>query len=188
MDAFSYLLVLVSIVVGLALTHLLAGLAAMVRARTRISVYWPIVAQMTLLFLLQVQMWWAFFGLRTVGRWSFPEFLVVLMQAVLVYLATAILVPDMHDAGQIDLRECYYREARWYFTALFLAVMDSLAKNLVLTGRFQNGTDLGAHLAFISLCVAGIATRREWVHQTIAVVALLVFASYIALLFIPLPA
>src|SRR5215469_13631351 len=187
MDAFSYLVVLVSVVVGLALTHLLAGFAAMIRARTRIAVYWPLAGQMTLLFLLQVQMWWSFFGLRQVGRWSFPEFLVVLMQAVLVYLATAILVPDMRDGGRIDLKACYYREARWYFGALLLAVVDSLAKNLVLTGRFQNGTDLAAHITFVSLCVAGIVTRREWVHKTVAVLALLVFASYIALLFIPLP-
>ncbi|HLY06774.1 MAG TPA: hypothetical protein VKR31_13610 [Rhizomicrobium sp.] len=187
MDAFSYLLVLVSIVVGLALTHLLAGLAAMVRARRRIAVYWPLAAQMALLFFLQVQMWWAFFGLHAIRSWSFPEFLVVLMQAVLVYLATAILVPDMHDAGRIDLKASYYRETRWYFGALFLAVLDSLAKNLVLTGRLQNGIDLAAHIVFLSVCLGGMATRREWVHKTIAVAALLVFASYIVLLFIPLP-
>ena len=187
MDAFSYLVVLVSIVVGLALTHLLAGLAGMVRARRRIAVYWPLAAQMALLFLLQVQMWWAFFGLRDVGRWSFPEFLVVLMQAVLVYLATAILVPEMGYGGHIDLKECYFREARWYFGALLLVVLDSLAKNFMLTGHIQNGVDLAGHVAFITLSIAGIATRRESVHKTIAVVALVVFASYIALLFIPLP-
>lgn len=187
MDAFSYLLVLVSIVVGLALAHLLAGFAAMARARARIAVYWPLAAQMLLLFLLQVQMWWAFFGLREVRRWSFPEFLVVLMQAVLVYLATAILVPEMRYDERIDLKECYYRESRWYFGALLLVVLDSFAKNLVLTGRFQNGIDLAGHIAFISLSAAGIATRREWVHKILAVAALLVFAAYIALLFIPLP-
>jgi len=187
MDAFSYLSVLISIVVGLALAHLLAGFAAMARARARIAVYWPLVAQMALLFLLQVQMWWAFFGLHGVARWSFPEFLVVLMQAVLVYLATAILVPDVRDGGRTDLKECYYREARWYFAALMLVVLDSLAKNLVLTGRFQNGTDLAGHVAFIILCVAGIATRHERVHKIIAIVALVVFSCYIVLLFVPLP-
>ena len=187
MDAFSYLQVLISIVVGLALTHVLAGFAGMIRARSRIAVYWPLAGQMVLLFLLQVQMWWAFFGLREVRRWSFPEFFAVLMQAVLVYLATAILVPDMRDAGRIDLRECYYREARWYFGALLLVVLDSLAKNFLLTGHIQNGIDLAGHIAFVSLSVSGMATRREWVHKTIAVAALLVFASYIALLFIPLP-
>src|SRR5579862_6631821 len=115
MDAFAYLSVLISIVLGLALAHLLAGFAATVRARARIALYWPLTAQMAPLFLLQVQMWWSSFGLREVSRWSFPAFLVVLMQVVLVYFATAILVRDMRGEGGIDLRECYYREARWYF-------------------------------------------------------------------------
>lgn len=188
MDAFSYLLVLVSVVVGLALAHLLGGLAAMVRARARIVVYWPLAAQMALLFLMQVQMWWAFFGLRQVGRWSFPEFLVVLLQAVFVYLATAILVPDVREGGRIELKECYYRETRWYFGALLLVLLDSLAKNSLLKGHLQTGVDLAGHVVFIALCIFGIATRREWVHKTIAIAAPLVFAFYIALLFIAMPA
>lgn len=187
MDAFSYLSVLISIVLGLALASILSGFAAMVRARARLAIYWPLAAQMALLFLVQVQMWWACFALREVRAWSFPEFLVVLMQAVLVYLATAILVPDMRNGGHIDLKECYYREARWYFAALLLALLDSLAKNILFTGRFQNGVDLAGHVAFISLCIAGIATRRELAHKTIAVAALLLFAAYIVLLFLPLP-
>jgi hypothetical protein len=187
MDAFSYLSVLISIVVGLALTHLLAGFAAMVRARGRITIYWPLAGQMTLLFFVQVQMWWAFFSLRDVSRWSFPEFLVVLMQAVLVYLATAFLVPDFRDSERIDLKECYFREAHWYFAALLLAVLDSLAKNLVLTGKLQSPLDLAGHVVFGSICLVGIITRREPVHKALAILALLVFTSYIALLFVPLP-
>ncbi|HEY3777703.1 MAG TPA: hypothetical protein VGL35_06570 [Rhizomicrobium sp.] len=189
MDAFSYLSVLISIVVGLALAHLLAGFGAMVRARARIALYWPLAAQMALMFLIQVQMWWAFFSLRGVGRWNFPEFLIVLLQAVFVYLATTFLVPDLRDGdgGQVDLRQCYYREARWYFGALLFAVLDSLVNNLLFRGGFRSLIDPAGHAAFIALAVAGIATRRAWVHKIIAVVALLVFASYIALLFIPLP-
>jgi hypothetical protein len=187
-DAFSYLSVLISLVLGLALASLLTGFAAMVRARARLRVYWPLTAQMILMFLVQVQMWWAFFSLRELAHWSFPEFLVVLMQAVLVYLATAFLVPDMRGDGQVDLKECYFREARWYFAALLLAVLDSLAKNLLLWGKFQNAIDLVGHAAFIGISVAGIATLHEHVHKVIAVLALLVFASYIALLFLPLPA
>jgi hypothetical protein len=93
----------------------------------------------------------------------------------------------MGDAGRIDLKDCYYREARWYFGALLLVVLDSVAKNVLVKGQLQTGVDLAGHIIFAVLCIAGIAMRREWVHKTIAVVALLVFASYIALLFVPLP-
>ena len=56
MDAFSYLSVLLSIVLGLAVTHLLSGFAALVHARRRIAMYWPVPVQMaaTLLVTMQV--------------------------------------------------------------------------------------------------------------------------------------
>ena len=187
MDAFSYLSVLISIVLGLALASLLTGFAAMVRARARINFYWPLGAQMALLFLVQVQIWWALFSLRELSHWSFPGFLVVLMQAVLIYLATAILVPDIRDGERIDLKACYFREARWYFATILVAVLDSLVKNLVLTGRLQHGADLAGHAAFAALCIAGIVTRREIAHKIIAPAALLAYAAYISLLFVSLP-
>jgi hypothetical protein len=91
------------------------------------------------------------------------------------------------ESERVDLRECYFREARWYFAALLLALLDSFAKNLILWGKFQNGIDLVGHVAFIAICVSGIATLRERIHKVIAILALAFFASYIALLFVPLP-
>jgi hypothetical protein len=79
------------------------------------------------------------------------------------------------------------RGARWYFAALLLVVLDSIVKNLVLTGKFQSPVDLAGHVVFGSLCLVGISTRREPVHKALAILALLVFTSYIALLFVPLP-
>ena len=183
MDAFSYLSVLNSLVLGLALASLLTGLAGMVRARGRVIMYWALAAQMVLIFLIQIQVWWALFELREVAHWSFAGFLVVLMQPVTVYLATAFLVPDIPENDTLDLRIAYFREARWYFAALLLGLVDSLAKSLVFYGHLPNGIDLAAHAAFIALCIAGIVSRRDIVHKIIAPLALLLFTAYIVLLF-----
>ena len=187
MDAFSYLSVLNSLVLGLALASLLTGFAAMVRARERIVMYWPLPAQMVLIFLVQIQVWWALFALREVAHWSFTEFLVVLMQPLTIYLATAFLVPDIREGETLDLRSAYFREARWYFAAILFGLIDSLAKNLVFTGHLPNRIDLAGHAAFIALCIAGIVSRRDFVHKLIAPAALLLFTAYIALLFASLP-
>ena len=159
----------------------------MIRARRHLLMYWPLAVQMGLLFLVHVQVWWAMFALRERTHWSFPDFLVVLMQPVLLYLATAFLIPDIRSDETLDLKQAYFREARWYFAALLLSVLDSLAKNLVLTGRVQSGTDLAGHVAFICLSVAGLASGNDLVHKTIAPLSILVYAAYIALLFVSLP-
>jgi hypothetical protein len=187
MDAFSYLSVLNSIVLGLGVASLLAGFAAMVRARDRVLMYWPLPAQMGLAFFIHVQLWWALFALRQRTHWSFPDFLVVLMQPVLAYLAAAFLVPDVRDGEPLDLKSAYFREARWYFGAILLLLLDSLAKSLLLGGALPNREDLIGHVTFICLCVAGIVSRKDFVHKLIAPVSLLMLAAYIATLFITLP-
>lgn len=187
MDAFSYLSVLNSLVLGLALASLLTGFAGMVRVRSRLVMYWPLAAQMALLFLIQVQLWWALFALRGVAHWRFVGFLAVLMQPVLVFLATAFLVPDLGDGKREDLREAYFRETRWYFSALLLVLLDSLVRNFVIYGHLQNGIDLAGHAAFFALCVAGIVSRRDAVHKIIAPLSLILFATYIGVLFASLP-
>ncbi|HEX4158265.1 MAG TPA: hypothetical protein VHY79_07295 [Rhizomicrobium sp.] len=186
MDAFSYLSVLNSIVLGLGVASLLAGFASMVRARDRVVMYWPLPAQMGLVFLIHVQLWWALFALRERTQWSFPGFLVVLMQPVLAYLAAAFLVPDIRDGEALDLKWAYFREARWFFAAVLLLVLDSLAKSLILGGRLPNSGDLAGHAVFISLSVAGIVSRKDIVHKIIAPASLLALAAYIATLFVTL--
>jgi hypothetical protein len=55
MDDFSYLSVLISIVLGLGITNLLAGFAALVRNRGRVKIYWPMPMWMITLFLIHIQ-------------------------------------------------------------------------------------------------------------------------------------
>ena len=187
MDAFSYLSVLLSIVLGLGLTNLLGGFAAMVRARDRLRMFWPLPVQMLLFFLVHVQVWWALFQLRDVRHWSFQAFLVVLMQPVALYLGATLLVPDIPPEGHVDLRAVYYREARWFFASILVMVLIRLAKTFVLTGALPNPADLTGHAAFVLLALSGLTFRSDTAQKIIAPVGLAIYAVYIAVLFVSLP-
>jgi hypothetical protein len=187
MDAFSYLSVLLSIVLGLAVTQLLSGFAALVHARRRIAMYWPVPVQMAATLLITVQVWWAMFGLREARHWTFAGFLVVLAQSIAVYLMAAFITPELGGDTRIDLRETYFREARWYFGSILAALAISLMKNLVLTGGFQSPVDLAGHGIFAATSLVALISRSDRVHKAIAPLSLLVYSLYIALLFVSLP-
>jgi|SRR6185437_10290218 len=187
MDAFSYLSVLLSIVLGLAVTQLLSGFAAMVHARRRIAMYWPVPVQMIATLLITVQVWWAMFGLRQLRQWTFADFLIVLAQAIAVYLMAAFITPELNGDARVDLRETYFREARWFFASIFAIITISLLKNFMLTGHFQSGLDLAGHVAFALLAAAGFIWRDDRVHKVIAPLSLLLYGIYIAVLFVSLP-
>src|SRR5262245_33189052 len=100
MDPFSYLTVLISIILGLGITHLLGGLGRVLQARGHVRSYWPSIAWVVLLLVIHVQTWWALFGLRSFQHWSFLAFVVVLLQPIVLYLLAALVVPS-ESAGAV---------------------------------------------------------------------------------------
>src|SRR6476620_12256432 len=118
MDAFNYLSVLLSIVLGMAISQLRSGFAGLVHARRRLVMYWPMPVQMAVILLVALQVWWALFGLRQVRHWTFAGFLIVLAHAISVYLMAALITPRLNDDARTDLRESYFREAHWFFASI----------------------------------------------------------------------
>ena len=187
MDSFSYLSVFISLILGLGVTHLLTGVAALIRSRRELRLWWPTPLWMATTFLIQVQTWWALFTLRAIVHWSFAAFLIVLIQPVAIFMMAALIVPRVVAGETADLEDEYFRESRWFFSALLLALIASLAKNLILTGAFPEPRNLAAHILFIGISIAAFVSRSARVHLVLAVAALALFSGYIALLFTTLP-
>jgi hypothetical protein len=183
MDSFSYLSVFISLILGLGVTHLLTGFAALIRSRSEVKLWWPTPLWMATTFLIQVQTWWAMFTLRTIEIWTFAEFLIVLLQPIAIFMMAALIVPRTVSGRTVDLRDDYFRESRWFFSALLLALAASLAKNLILTGSLPEPRNLGAHIVFIGISIAALISRSARVHLILALVGLALLSGYIALLF-----
>jgi hypothetical protein len=122
MDAFSYLSVLISLILGLAITQVLKGIRGLMHARTRLKSYWPAVIWAILIVVISVQSWWAMFGLRWHSDWTFLEFSIVLAQTIDLYLLAALVLPDFFGDTVVDLREHYYAHRRWFFSLLVLLI------------------------------------------------------------------
>src|ERR1700744_3855413 len=86
MDAFSYLSVLLSIILGLAITQILMGYRGLLLARGRVSFYAPAIIWSVLLLVIAAQNWWSSFGLAYHRDWTFLQFSVVLLQMALLYM------------------------------------------------------------------------------------------------------
>lgn len=183
MDAFSYLSVLLSIILGLAITQILKGVRGLLLSRARVVVYWPTLVLCFLVLLASVQSWWTMFGLREVEVWTFPKFAIVLLQTTAVYMLAALVLPDIFGEQTVDLRKHYFAHHRLFFGLLILTLLISLAKDLVLTGHMTDNVNLGFHVGFMTAAATGAMTAKEWYHKLLCVVSLLAFGVYIALLF-----
>ncbi len=186
MDAFSYLSVLISIILGLAVTQTLQGFRGLMLARSRIRVYWPSIVWAVLLLLLDVQVWWAMYDLRFYRDWSFLGFAVVLSQTIPLYLLAGLVFPDVGIEGKLDLRTHYFENHRWFFVLAMLLIIASLLKNAVLYHTLPPTADTGYQLFFLVGSAIAAWTRREWLHKLNAMVAALGLVTYIGTLFMHL--
>ena len=187
MDAFNYLSVLLSIILGLAITQILKGVRGMVLARGRVRLYWPSLVLAAFLFMLAVQMWWSSFGLSEIKSWNFGMFTVVLLQTTTLYLLAAIVLPDFFGEQPVDLHKHYFEHHRLFFGLFVVTLLISLVKSVVISGHLIHGADLAFHIGFIAVALAAAVTRNEVFHKVACVVSALAFGSYIALLFTKLP-
>jgi len=145
MDSFSYLSVLISIILGLGVAHLLSGFAELIKRRDSLKLWWPTPLWMIITFLIHVQTWWALFALRAVEHWSFAAFLIMLLQPVALFMMASLITPRFSGDAPHDLEQLYWREHRWFFAFILAALAASLGKDLILTGHLPEPENLAAH-------------------------------------------
>jgi len=73
-QSFDYLSVLLSIVIGLAVTQVLQGLSGLILTRIKVKLYLPTLIWAGLALLIAIQTWWASFGLHLRVNWTFLTF------------------------------------------------------------------------------------------------------------------
>lgn len=175
---FEHISVLISIVLGLGLTQLLMGVHRLVQARERVKLYWLSLVWVALIFVAQVEWWWASYALRDETAWNFFYFLFVLSSPVSLYLAAAFVLPEIEPGEQYDLRAHYYRSRGWFFA--FVALGPSLD---AIRRGVQAGTwlDAGAVSNAVSaaLLVVLAVSRRERYHVAVTLIVASVFLWFI---------
>ena len=183
MDAFSYLSVLTSIILGLGIQQVLQGYRALILSRRRVKFYAPPLVWSVLLLAMVAQHWWASFHLAQRTEWSFAIFATILVMTALIYMMTAIVLPDIPPDEPIDLKDHYYREAPAFFGIGAATIMWSLFREYMLEGRLLEPANLGFHGLFLAMAMTAMLIRRPLLHELLAGLMGLAFVAYIALLF-----
>ena len=183
MTPFEYLSVLISIIVGLAITQLLSGAARLIQLRRRVRPHATTLCWMVFLFLLDTQIWWAAFFRRFNQDWNFFLFLFYLLMPILAFLLSYLVLPELGDEDEIDLAENFNGNRPWFFGLCALLLGTSLAEQAVRTGGLPLDADVAFRLLFLALSLAGATIRSARTHAWGAAIALALMCGYVATLF-----
>lgn len=186
MSQFEYLSVLVSIIIGLALTQLLSGAARLIQLRRRIRMHGPTLWWMLALFLIDIQVWWVAFERRDSEDWHYFSFLLYLLIPVMLFLLSYLVLPDLGDEDAADLAANFDDNRSWFFSLLAMIPLVSLLEQFVREGGVAADADAGFRMVFMVVALVASRIRSVRFHLWNAIAVLALFLGYVALLFLRL--
>ena len=186
MDAFSYLSVLLSIIIGLGITQVLTAVGGVIRHRDRVTIDWLPLLWAAVMLVVFVQVWWSSFGLRQFRDWTFVGFLLVLAQTCTLYLMSAVILPEQIDETRTDLAAHYQRQHRWFFSLLLATLVVSVLKDKIINGHWPNALNFGFHIFLSAVALSAIFIRQRRYQEFVGIIGAVGIAAYIWLLFMRL--
>lgn len=165
MDRFSFVMVLLSIIVGLGVTELLTNIARQIQSRAKIKNYWLHSVMVTLVFMALLQQWWESWGQRFVETWSFPILLLMLGGPVGLYIISHLLFPK--DIENTDFDAFYYENTRMIYPIGAATVVFATTYRPLSFGDNLMDPDNGMSLLIFGVFILLAITRKRIVHQTL---------------------
>ncbi len=162
MSLFEFLMILLSIIVGLGISELLTGFARILRAgyaSDLLLAHWTLFLTMFIVFL---QIFWESWSLHILTTWSFPDLLLMLLAPTLFYLVAHMVFPT--ELPQ-DLGEYYFSKSRIIY---LLLIAGALVGTLFRPLAFGTSIFIVDHLATVPiLIILGVVawSRRSSVHN-----------------------
>ena len=165
MELFEFLMVLVSIIIGLGVAEVLTGVARVLRHSDSVQRYWVHTTLVVAISLALLQMWWESWGLHDMSEWSFPGLLMMLTGPVSLYLIAHLLYPE--EVAGSDLRKYYYDVARPIWIMGALGVTGATTFRPLIFGQTliaaDNATSFVMFVGFLVLAVS----KRRILHATL---------------------
>lgn len=165
MSLFEFLMVFVSIIIGLGVTEILNGVAMHIRHRETVKPYWVHSMGVALIFIALIQSWWELWDRRDISEWTFLSLVLMLVPPASLYLAAHLIFPEP-IAGS-NLKNYYYERLRPVWLLAILTAATSSTFSFFTAGRspfiLDNLSALLMTIGFIALA----SSRRVMLHTIV---------------------
>lgn len=180
-DVYVHIRIVISMIVGLCITALLAGFARFVQHPRREHISLLHLGWAASMLIWVIHFWWWEFRLSAVEHWTFGLYLFIILYATLYYLICKLLFPD-DIKGYSGYEEYFLSRRRWFFSLLavsFIAdYVDTALKGSAYLHSF--GIEYPLRLAiYLFLCGVAIFVVNRRFQFTLLAASLIYQISFI---------
>jgi hypothetical protein len=184
MGAFEHVIVLLSFVYALALTHLLSSIAQLIRAGARVRFSWTFAFWMLNAFLTIIANWIGFWDLRALPSFSMGTVFFTFLMAFVNYLQAALVCPEVGD-GSLDLAQFQARQGPRYIAAFLASAVMAFTANFIYGSIYNLLQWTAENLAVIPMIVIAVLAlifRRPAIQFALALISMAVWFYFFAVL------
>ncbi len=186
MSVFAFVLGLFSVVMGLGMSTLVRSMGQMIEARGHVEHYWVHSCFMAIVFAAQVVTWLSLWRFSRHSPWTVLQALLILCPAILLYLVSRLISPEIAEGRSYDLRAWYFNHVRWTQGLLLAVALIRLSAQRYIDGYLDQSLNSLASLVFAVVLLPGIANRRPAVHAAQATALVGLMALGVALISTPM--
>jgi hypothetical protein len=173
MDSFRWISVVLSIILGLGITHLLSAAVGVFRARDRLQLDWVPLVWAGCVFIWQLQFWWGIIELQgIVPQWFLGSFLILVSLTIFLFLAASLILPPARFDENGSLRDSFEHDGRWALIALTAYNGLAIVADWVLWGVSPLSWWGALLLVLALLPLVGALNRNRRVQAAITIIYL----------------
>ena len=179
MSPFEFVTIFCSLILGLALSHILRAVTDLYEIRDRVKTYWLNSLWVVTVIMWSVYAWWGLWQLSIdLNEWHYGQYWFLVTNLASIYFFTTLVLPKATDEGIIDLEKHYYSVHQAFFLIVAFSLFTSSVVNYSLFGKALI-SDMTV-MPFIVGCAAlGAAfTNLKGYHKFIGIFMFIMFLFF----------
>ena len=180
MSAFEFVGVLFSVIVGLAISHLLSAVSDLIEIYDRVKLYWVNSIWALTIFIWDIFSWWGMWALNDLEYWDYPGVFLVVVNLSGIYLMTTLVLPQASESGIVDLKKHHYQVHKIFFIIMSwnFACIILINHVLFLKALLSPFTIMPLLLTILTLLGAFIKSKKYHAFLSIfTLISLIIFMS-----------
>lgn len=172
MDRFEYVMVLISIIIGLSIAHMLFGIGGLIDRKAdgrpiKLSLahgFW-----LGYVFIWTIQFWWWEYRFsEIVTEWTLGLYFFLVTYAITLFLIAVVLVPRTWKQVT-NLNEFFLKRRLWFYWLFLWGTLIDITDGILKGGSEYLFQELGISIwllwaVSLTACIAGLVSRHIRVH------------------------
>ena len=156
------------------ITDLFLSFHKLIMAGKKVKWHWLPLLAAWYIFLIILYNWWDLISIEDITEWMNILFFIAYGHLLLlIYLAVSTVLPDVAEKKEVDLRNYYFENHRYFWGLMTAVVLLSISIGFfkgIENIRYFNAFNLCYTCIFIALMLILIRTKKYWVHSALLVI------------------